>query len=112
VANSARATGKPASNKPCHTSQHYPQEHRVQHKTIVGTISEEEKEAGGRQEIEIPLSREHVEAVLQISEFYAPHQAAEIKHVVEDETRVPALPRATKRARGKSSTKNRRRGSR
>src|SRR6266853_5621374 len=35
----------------------------------------------------IPLPRKHVEPLLQISEFYAPDQAAEIKHVVENRAR-------------------------
>ncbi len=58
-----------------------------QHEAIVETISEEEEEAGGRQQIEIPLSGEHVETVLHVSEFYAPDEAAEVKHVVENRTR-------------------------
>src|ERR1700675_3014819 len=58
-----------------------------QHEAIVETIGEEEEEACGRQEIEIPLPGEQMEAVLQVSEFYAPDEAAEVKHVVEDRIR-------------------------
>ena len=46
-----------------------------QHEAIVETISEEEEKAGGRQKIEIPLSGEHVETVLDVSEFYGPDEA-------------------------------------
>src|SRR6266851_4074319 len=54
-----------------------------QHETVVKTIGEEEEEAGGRQQIEIPLSGEHMKPTLEVSEFHRPNQAAEVKRVVE-----------------------------
>ena len=76
-----------------------------QHEAIVETISEEEEEAGGRQEIEIPLSGEHVEPVLQVSEFHGPDEAAEVKHVVEDRIRCRRFRRGPGGRAGKAVPK-------
>src|SRR4051812_4535897 len=58
-----------------------------QHEAIVKTISQEEKEASSHQQIKIRFSRERVKSVLQVSEFDAPDQAAEVKHIVENWSR-------------------------
>ena len=42
-----------------------------QHEAVVETIGEEEEEAGGGEQVEIPLSGEQMEAVLDVSEFDA-----------------------------------------
>jgi len=63
------------------------------------TIGKEEEEEGRGQEIKIPLSGKDVETVLQVSEFYAPDEAAEVEDIVEDRSRCSRLPRPTRRAR-------------
>src|SRR5260370_12539546 len=62
-----------------------------QHEAIVETIGKEEEEEGRGQEIKIPLSGKDVETVLQVSEFYAPDEAAEVEDIVEDRSRCSRL---------------------
>src|ERR1700747_1072756 len=46
-----------------------------------------------------------MEAVLQVSEFYAPDEAAEIKHVVEDRRRCSRFREGPRRRSGKAIPK-------
>ena len=64
-----------------------------QHETVVKTIGEEEEEAGGRQQIEIPLSGKHMKPLLDVREFHGPNEAAEVKHVIEYQTGRRSFPR-------------------
>ena len=52
---------------------------------------QEEEEEGRGQEIEVPLSGEEVETFLQVSEFHAPDEAAEVEDIVEDRSRCSGL---------------------
>src|SRR6202030_4433459 len=76
-----------------------------QYEAIVETISEEEKEGCGQEEIVIPLSGEHVEPVLQVGEFNAPDQATKVKHVVEGRGRCRGFREGPSRRAGKAVPK-------
>src|SRR5579863_9685349 len=82
--------GRPMRNREPEPSRERGQSER-QHEAIVETIGEEEEEEGRGQEIEIPLSGKDVETVLQVSEFYAPDEAAEVEDIVEDRSRCSRL---------------------
>jgi hypothetical protein len=76
-----------------------------QHEAIVETIRKEEEEKGRGQEIEIPLSGKDMEVILQVGEFYAPDQAAEVKDIVEDRSRCSRLRSGPGRRAGKAIPK-------
>src|SRR6266849_7120717 len=64
-----------------------------QHEAVVKTIGEEEEEPGGHQQIEIPLSGEHMKPRLKVSEFHGPNEATEVKDVIENQTGRRSFPR-------------------